>query len=76
MFGAYTFASPTFAGVLAIKVTPAPVSGPKKGWPFGDDLRVPDARRVPRFPRAERAVEIEREDADLAAIANLFLNLK
>lgn len=76
MFGAYTFGSPLFAGVLAIKVTPAPATGPRKGWPFGDDLRVPDARRVP-FVREQRlAREITQEDDDMVAIANIFLHLK
>ena len=75
MFGAYTFGSPLFAGVLPLSVTPPSPVGNKKGWPFGDDLSIPDAAAIPYFAQVA-AIEAEgiEDDDEIMTILHLWLS--
>ena len=62
MFGAFFFAQPFFADVFVLEVT---TTGAKQGWPFGEDLSVPDARSIPWFEH----VLLDEDDEVLTAVA-------
>ena len=78
MFGGVSFGGSPFAGIISVTVVPPipPVTN-TTGWPFADDLEVPDARLIPHFNRvAEHARAIQADDEEIMEILSMFLNRK
>lgn len=77
MFGGVSFGGSPFAGILSFTTSPPIVVTNKTGWPFADDLEVPDARVIPRFNRvAEHARAIQADDEEIMEIVNAWLRTR
>ena len=79
MFGSQYFGQTAFAGaeIVFSNAKPPIVVTNKTGWPFADDLEVPDARVIPRFNRvAEHARAIQADDEEIMEIVNAWLRTR
>ena len=71
MFGAFQFGQVPFAGV--VNYVTSVVASAEKGWPFAQNLRVPNPSSVPYFAQlAEIERGIEADDEDIIQILHLW----